>query len=224
MELLRRNGKGAPRWWSRRSGPRNVANNENICSMRRPPSTDPRDQAIRAASTGDKECAEGEPDKGEGAAELGPPDLEVAHRVFVFRGPARGRQRGGRAVLVAGHHGRAPDLAARAYPGRKRQGGRCGSDQRAVMPRSVGLGRADDYLAVWAMPVVCRDLRLAARRSESVRAALLETRLGSRQIRSCRVTMGGHPGPVNLLLTARRPALTTSLGTRPSPFARQSAE
>ena len=36
---------------------------------------------------------------------------------------------------------------------------RCGSDQRAVMPCSVGQRRTDDYLAVWAM--LCGELWLA---------------------------------------------------------------
>ena len=39
---------------------------------------------------------------------------------------------------------------------------RCGSDQRAVMPCSVGQRRTDDYLAVWAMPVA--GLRTRGRR------------------------------------------------------------
>jgi hypothetical protein len=42
-------------------------------------------------------------------------------------------------------------LTARTYPVGG-TGSRFGSDQRAVMPRSVGQRRADDYLAVWAMP------------------------------------------------------------------------
>ena len=53
------------------------------------------------------------------------------------------------AGVVTAHRAR---VTARAYPAAG-PGSRCGSDQRAVMPPSVGAAGGDFYLADWAMPL-----------------------------------------------------------------------
>ncbi len=65
--------------------------------------------------------------------------------------PGIDEQREDKAVGSIAHHHAGEERQGELDPAHRAG---CGSDQRAVMPCRVGQRRADDCLAVWAIPAV----------------------------------------------------------------------